>query len=282
MSTRKYRLAAPIDNDKIDISHRSVPYSSPVWLPTSNNVCTKPEKALLHTKSFIPPARWWIVLPLLLLSVFIAAADPVITNDFIVRRYERQYGLDASPNTQRQVCRQSVSTSTAVYYRQYLLYRLELSQRQSDYALVQRAAAKLHTKLSVASLIPASCIGSLFFITLPVLRSKLTRMIEVDEYAIVFIGAGVIEVLGHSGLGIAGNSIYNASMNFFPGLVFIVFASIGLLPIALIGYLAFLERHASKDSSVEARLTYDEDMVRAPLLTDIISGVNKVPLVRPM
>ncbi|CAF1064150.1 unnamed protein product [Adineta steineri] len=104
MSTRKYRLAAPIDNDKIDISHRSVPYSSPVWLPTSNNVCTKPEKALLHTKSFIPPARWWIVLPLLLLSVFIAAADPVITNDFIVRRYERQYGLDASPNTQRQVC----------------------------------------------------------------------------------------------------------------------------------------------------------------------------------
>ncbi|CAF4023392.1 unnamed protein product, partial [Adineta steineri] len=105
-----------------------------------------------------------------------------------------------------------------------------------------------------------SCIGSLFFITLPVLRSKLTRMIEVDEYAIVFIGAGVIEVLGHSGLGIAGNSIYNASMNFFPGLVFIVFASVGLLPIALIGYLAFLERHASKDSNVEARLTYDEDM----------------------
>ncbi|CAF1478486.1 unnamed protein product [Adineta steineri] len=162
MSTRKYRLAAPIDNDKIDISHRSVPHSSPVWLPTSNNVCTKPEKALLHTKPFIPPARWWIVLPLLLLSVFIAAADPVITNDFIVRRYERQYGLDASPNTQRQVCRQSVSTSTAVYYRQYLLYRLELSQRQSDYALVQRAAAKLHTKLSVASLIP----GFLSFILL--------------------------------------------------------------------------------------------------------------------
>jgi hypothetical protein len=85
-------------------------------------------------------------------------------------------------------------------------------------------------------LLLAGCIGGLFFITLPVLRSKLTRMIGVDEYAIVFIGAGVIEVLGHSALGIAGNSIYNATVNFFPGLVFIVFAIVGVFPIALMGY----------------------------------------------
>jgi hypothetical protein len=169
MSIRKYRLAAPIEDDKTDALHRSEAPPLPVWLPRSNNVRTNSRKPFLHSKQiiekakpFTPPARWWIVLPLLLLTVFVAAGDPLITNDLIVRRYERQYGLDASPNTQRQVCRQSATTSIPTYYRQYPPYHRQLWQRQSDYILVQRAAAKFHTKISIASLIP----GFLSFILL--------------------------------------------------------------------------------------------------------------------
>ncbi len=79
-------------------------------------------------------------------------------------------------------------------------------------------------------------IGSLSFITMPVLRTKLTNVIEANEYAIVFIGAGIIDTLGHSAVSAAANSIYNASLNFFPGLVFVVFACTGLFPLALMGY----------------------------------------------
>jgi hypothetical protein len=71
---------------------------------------------------------------------------------------------------------------------------------------------------------------------MPVLRTKLTRLIEVNEYAIVFIAAGIIEVLGHSAVGVAANSIYNASLSFFPGLIFLVSAVGGLFPIAIMGY----------------------------------------------
>jgi hypothetical protein len=82
----------------------------------------------------------------------------------------------------------------------------------------------------------AVCIGSLFFITMPVLRTKLTEVIEANEYAILFIGAGIIDTIGGSVVGVVANSIYNASLNFFPGLIFLVFALIGLFPIALMGY----------------------------------------------
>jgi hypothetical protein len=57
-----------------------------------------------------------------------------------------------------------------------------------------------------------------------------------NEYAIVFIGAGIVEAIGHSLVGVAANGIYNASLNFFPGLVFLVFAVTGLVPIAMMRY----------------------------------------------
>ncbi len=79
-------------------------------------------------------------------------------------------------------------------------------------------------------------IGSLSFIIMPVLRTKLTNVVESNEYAIIFIGAGIIDTLGHSAVSAAANSIYNASLNFFPGLVFVVFAGTGIFPIALMGY----------------------------------------------
>jgi hypothetical protein len=85
-------------------------------------------------------------------------------------------------------------------------------------------------------ILTAVCIGSLYFIASPVFRTKLTRTIETNEYAIAFIGAGVVESLGHSAVSAGANAIYNASLNFFSGLIFLVFAITGLIPIAMMWY----------------------------------------------
>jgi hypothetical protein len=41
----------------------------------------------------------------------------------------------------------------------------------------------------------AACVGSLFFISLSVLRTKLTKLVEINEYAVIFIAAGIIETI---------------------------------------------------------------------------------------
>ena len=71
---------------------------------------------------------------------------------------------------------------------------------------------------------------------MPVLRTKLTKLVEINEYAIVFIAAGIIETVGHNAVGILANDIYKASVKFFPGLVFLVFAITGIIPLVIMGY----------------------------------------------
>jgi hypothetical protein len=66
-----------------------------------------------------------------------------------------------------------------------------------------------------------------------VLRSKATKLVKENEYAVVFIGAGIIESIGHQAVGIISNNIYKATLHFFPGLVFIVFALLGLVAIII-------------------------------------------------
>jgi len=58
----------------------------------------------------------------------------------------------------------------------------------------------------------------------------------VNEYALVFIAAGIIETVGHQALGAVANGIYNATLQFFPGLVFLIFASTGVFPLAITMY----------------------------------------------
>lgn len=76
-------------------------------------------------------------------------------------------------------------------------------------------------------------IGSLFFITMPVLRSKLSRLVEPSEYAIVFIAAAFIEAGGDKAMDVVSNAIYNASLHYWPGLVFFVLALIGIFPLLI-------------------------------------------------
>jgi hypothetical protein len=79
----------------------------------------------------------------------------------------------------------------------------------------------------------AICIRSLYFVTQPVLRSKLTKLVKKNEYAVIFIGAGIIESIGHQAVGVVTNSIYKISLHFFPSLVFLVFALIGFVAIII-------------------------------------------------
>ncbi len=165
MSTRKYRLAMPIDSHKGRASYQ--PTSSkalPIlrWSPTLNNVETSTTRTLLddrqnvgETKPFIPPARWWLVLPVLVLITFVSAGDSLLLNDLVIRRYERRYGFNASPGGQRQVCRQSVTTPRPEYYWQFPPPYQEPSQGRPDYSVVQHDAASFHTKNSIVALVPA-------------------------------------------------------------------------------------------------------------------------------
>lgn len=73
----------------------------------------------------------------------------------------------------------------------------------------------------------------MFFITMPVLRSKLSRLVQPSEYAIVFIAAAFIEAGGDKGIEAVSNAIYNASIQFLPGLVFLVLAVTGLVPLLI-------------------------------------------------
>jgi hypothetical protein len=165
MSTRKYRLATPIDIDKANVSYRStslIRNSAPRWLPTSNHVRTHTSKTLLDdrqntgdTESFVPSAQWWRVLPCLLLIILVTAPDSLLLNDLIVRRYERRYGLDASPDSQSRVCRQSTTTPIPTFYQQFPPYNQGPSQGGSDYTMVQCDAASFHTKYSIVTLVPA-------------------------------------------------------------------------------------------------------------------------------
>ncbi len=165
MSTRKYRLAAPIDSDNIDASYRPtslIVFPAPSWLATSNTVDASTRKALLddrqkvaETVPLVSSPRWWLVLPCLLLITLATAADPLLLNDLIVRRYERLYGIDASPNTQQEVCRQSTTTSMPLFYWQFPPPNQYPTQGRPNYNTIQHDAASFHTKNSIVALVPA-------------------------------------------------------------------------------------------------------------------------------
>ncbi len=60
-------------------------------------------------------------------------------------------------------------------------------------------------------------------------------MVEINEYAVVFIAAGIIETVGHNAVGVIANDIYKSSVKFFPGLIFLIFAIVGIFPLIIMG-----------------------------------------------
>jgi hypothetical protein len=83
----------------------------------------------------------------------------------------------------------------------------------------------------------AVCIGSLFYVLIPVIRSRITKLVEPNEYACVFILTVIFESAGYFAISALANEIYAVSLKFFPGLVYIVFAGVGVLAIVLMLYV---------------------------------------------
>lgn len=79
----------------------------------------------------------------------------------------------------------------------------------------------------------AVCIGSFYSVLTPVIRSRITKIVEPSEYAMVFILAMILESGGYYAISAFTNEIYQASVTFLPGLVFYVISLFGVAGIVL-------------------------------------------------
>jgi F0F1-type ATP synthase assembly protein I len=173
MPARRYRLASPTDNDKTTILYPPIILIRSTTRPRSvmshNNALSekrpvfsvdedKNENENENEKSIetVLPSRWWLVLPCLLIMIFVSAAEPLLLNDFIVRRYKRQYGLDTSSSAQHTACRQPTTTTPMpMFYADFFQPDQPQPQVYPDYNLVEQAASKFNVKNSIATLVPA-------------------------------------------------------------------------------------------------------------------------------
>lgn len=83
----------------------------------------------------------------------------------------------------------------------------------------------------------AVCISAIFYVLIPVIRSRITKLVEPDEYAAVFILATVFESGGFYAISAVTNEIYQVSLTFSPGLVYFFLASFGAVVVLLTGYV---------------------------------------------
>lgn len=165
MSYKKYRLAAPIEgNDVTTSNHLTFPVVF-VYQPRSsisNDIKLRSRSINEHSRKVVKKdsskisARWWLVLPCLLLIMLCSASDPLLMNDLIVRRYERYHGLRTSADTQRTGCSQSTRRDVSlmpIFYWEYPYFYQNFPKQQPDSNLVQRDAANFNIKNSIATLV---------------------------------------------------------------------------------------------------------------------------------
>ena len=79
----------------------------------------------------------------------------------------------------------------------------------------------------------AVCIGALHPVLMPVIRSRITKLVEPTEYALVFILVMIIDTGGYYGMSALTNEIYRISITFLRGLVYFVIALFGVAAILL-------------------------------------------------
>jgi hypothetical protein len=83
----------------------------------------------------------------------------------------------------------------------------------------------------------AVCIGAFYNVLIPVIRSRITKSVKPNEYAVVFILASVFESGGSYAISALANEIYRESLTFYSGLVFFVFIMFGTMAIILLLYV---------------------------------------------
>jgi hypothetical protein len=77
----------------------------------------------------------------------------------------------------------------------------------------------------------------MFFVMTPIIRSRISKLVEPTEYAVVFILASIFESAGYYAISAGSNEVYRLSLSFDSGLIFFVLAIIGLLPLSLMMYV---------------------------------------------
>ncbi|CAM4768409.1 unnamed protein product [Rotaria magnacalcarata] len=92
------------------------------------------------------------------------------------------------------------------------------------------------------------CIGSIFFVTTPIIRSRISKLVEPNEYAVVFILASIFESAGYYAISAFANEIYRLSLSFDSGFVFFILAFVGILPLVFMIYLFIVERRLKHPS----------------------------------
>jgi hypothetical protein len=80
----------------------------------------------------------------------------------------------------------------------------------------------------------AGCIGSLFIVLVPILRSRITKLVEPNEFAVVFILASIVESGGSYAISAMANEIYRETLAIYSGIAFFVFAAFGTVTLLLL------------------------------------------------
>ncbi|CAF3578317.1 unnamed protein product [Rotaria sp. Silwood1] len=150
MLTRQYRLATSIVNNNSKVRKQFCRTVDDVEINTNTVPLIDTEKAKEISNLSPSMPRWWLVIPCVLLIRLASAPDALLINDFIVRRYERHYGLDTLGKGPRTACRLQSLTSTPGYW-----YLQQYSLDGANYDIVQKDAAKFNVKNSFATLIPS-------------------------------------------------------------------------------------------------------------------------------
>ncbi len=73
----------------------------------------------------------------------------------------------------------------------------------------------------------------LFFVVMAVLRSQLTKLVDQNEYALVFITTRIVETIRSYVLGIISNEIYAQTIQIYSGIIFFILAGIALMPLII-------------------------------------------------
>ena len=97
--------------------------------------------------------------------------------------------------------------------------------------MIQLVLFGLATKVWMLYL--AVCIGAFYFVLVPVIRSRITKLVEPSEYAMVFILAMILESGGYYAISALTNEIYQLSVTFLPGLVYFVISLFSVLALLL-------------------------------------------------
>jgi hypothetical protein len=136
----------------------------------------------------------------------------------------------------------SLTTTTQVVTMVLLTipFTLTIRKRIDHLALPMLGSLALMTQLILYGIVNqhwmiylAVCIGSLFNVLIPIIRSRITKLVEPNEYACVFILASIFESGGSFAISAMANEIYRISLTFYSGLVFFVLAMFGGMAIIL-------------------------------------------------